>query len=86
VDILLGHVADIYAELPAVEVAETEELLPLEEKFLTLLPDEFNNQVYLKIASEIYVSSRTAHRYIKNLTKTKKINKLKHNHYEKSKV
>jgi hypothetical protein len=69
VDILLGHVADIYAELPAIEEEVEDDLMPIEINFLNALPNEFNNNIYLKIASDFYINKRTAYRYIDNLIK-----------------
>ena len=86
VDVLLGHVADIYAEFPSVDEDEVVDLLPLEEKFFSLLPDAFDNQTYSQKATELYISKRTAQRYVQNFIKLKKVTKIKHNKYEKSKV
>jgi hypothetical protein len=87
VDILLGHTVDIYEKLPAVEDDEVEEeLLPLEINFLNALPEEFDNKTYLTTASKLYIPKRTAQRYIQNFVKLKKVIKIKHNHYEKSKI
>ena len=86
VDILLGHVADVYAELPTIEEDEVADLLPQEQNFLNTLPDEFDNEIYMGIASELYISRRTAQRYVQNLIKQKKIIKIKRNKYEKNKI
>jgi hypothetical protein len=86
VDILLGHTADIYEKLPAVDDEVVEELLPLEINFLNALPEEFDRKVFLSIASELTIIPRTADRYIKNLIQHKKVTKIKYNKYEKSKI
>ncbi len=87
VDILLGHVADIYAELPSIEEEEeTEEMTQIEMNFLNSLPEEFDNQTYSKKAIDLFISKRTAQRYVQNFIKLKKVTKIKHNKYEKSKV
>jgi hypothetical protein len=61
VDILLGHVADIYAELPAIEEEVEDDLMPIEINFLNALPNEFNNNIYLKIASDFYINKKVDH-------------------------
>ncbi len=86
VDILLGHVAEIYAELPSIEEDEVEELLPIELSFLNALPDKFDGKIYVEKASELFIPKRTAQRYIQNFIKQKKITKVKHSQYEKSKI
>jgi hypothetical protein len=87
VDILLGHTADIYEKLPTVDDDEViEELLPLEINFLNALPEEFDNKIFIQKASELFLSRATAHRYIKNFVKLKKITKITRNKYEKSKI
>jgi replicative superfamily II helicase len=86
VDILLGHTADIYEKLPAVDDEVVEELLPLEINFLNALPEEFDRKVYMEKASEMYISRASADRYIRQLVQHKKITKIKYNKYEKSKI
>ena len=86
VDILLGHTADIYEKLPAVEDEVIEELLPLEINFLNALPEEFNHQNLISVATDMCINRRTAERYIKNLIQHKKIIRIKRNKYEKSKI
>jgi hypothetical protein len=86
VDILLGHTADIYEKLPAVEDEVIEELLPLEINFLNALPEEFDRKVFLSVASKMTIPVPSADRYVKNLIQHKKIIRIKRNKYEKSKI
>ena len=86
VDILLGHTADIYEKLPAVEDEVVEELLPLEINFLNALPEEFDRKVFLSVANEMTIPVPSADRYVKNLIQHKKIIRIKRNQYEKSKI
>ena len=86
VDVLLGHVADIYAEFPSVDEDEVVDLLPQEQIFLNALPQEFGSKEYQEISSKMYISCRTAQRYIQNFIKLNKITKIRRNKYEKSKI
>lgn len=87
VDALIDHTVEIFEELPAVEESvEIEELLPLELTFLNALPDEFDNKTFANKATELALSRATAHRYIKQFIKLKKVIKIKRNYYEKSKI
>ncbi len=53
------------------------------EKFLEDLPPEFNRKVYLEIASEKTIPSKTADRYIKVLLEMGEIYKKGHDMYMK---
>ena len=85
-DVLLAHITEIYEELPLVEEEVSEELLPIELNFLNALPDEFDRKSFISIASDLYINSRTADRYVKQFTKLKKVTKIKYNRYEKNRI
>ena len=86
VDVLLAHITEIYEELPSVEEEVSEELLPIELNFLNALPDEFDRKSFISIASDLYINSRTADRYVKQFTKLKKVTKIKYNRNEKNRI
>lgn len=87
VGILIDHMAEIYEELPSANEEEDPcDLAPLAINFLDALPNEFNRKKYVVIAENMYISTRTADRYVKDFLKLNKITKVKYNHYEKSNI
>lgn len=80
-EVLLIHAAHVFTQLPAPVVLNQKN--NRKERFLELLPQSFNRQVYIKIAEELNILDKTAQAYITALIKDGKIERDKQDDYKK---
>lgn len=81
VDVLILHAKKVFNQVPG--APRTIKRTNLKEKFLGMLPKEFNRSQYLKTAKELKIPIKTAEGYITKFISSNLLHKPMHNTYEK---
>jgi len=76
---LVKHASHVFSELPLEQKAPTRK--NRKEKFLDLLPQQFNRQQYLEIAQNLNVAAKTAEGYITEFCKKGLLHREAHDCY-----
>ena len=88
VEHLLDHIIATYSELPGYDEVTDDEsnIPPLCNVLFDELPREFNAQQLCDVSKQLSIPHTTSYRYMRKLIDIGKINKLRHNLYQKQLV
>ena len=81
---LLKHTSKVYETLPIKESTATAKgQYVMKQSFYDSLPHRFNRQMYIEIANNLKIPSKTSERYIYQFVTSGKLKHLAHDSYEK---
>lgn len=84
VETLLKHTSKVYETLPVKDPSATVKgQLVIKQSFFDSLPQRFNRQMYLEVANNLKIPSKTSERYIYQFVASAKLKHLAHDSYEK---
>lgn len=86
VESLLDHLSSVFSLMPDANSNESENsaILPIIMSIYQQLPQHFTWAELLPITQSLGIPQTTAYRYLKTLIAHKKVNRIKHNYYEKN--
>lgn len=84
-DVLVVHIDKVFSTLPQVEEPTPGASVPntRQQTFLDTLPETFDRQSYLHLATTLGIPAPSADRYIKKWIETGKIEKIEYGKYRK---
>lgn len=84
ISVLAQHSSHVFTQVA--KERKRRRLINRKERFLHLLPVEFNRTDFMAVADRLGIPSTTAHRYINDFKSGSVIQKLAHNHYRKEEI